>query len=66
MVVLLMGCVFKFSNSSWRKYLELWLETGNQPDANLFAKCLTMNAANITDWEASDVEEALISCRTPF
>jgi len=64
MIVLLMGSPYRFTKRSWKAFLRKWQVQGDIPDIDLFALRLSTRAPNITDWDMSDVNEALcdISC----
>jgi hypothetical protein len=59
--VILMGAAYKFSKRSWKKFLEKWQATGAMPEIDRFATMVCVHTPNITDWDHSDVEDALSS-----
>lgn len=56
MLVLLMGSVYKFTKRGWKVFLEKWHATGEMPNIDCFATCISHKSLNITDLGIEDVK----------
>lgn len=56
----IMGMPYKFTNLSWKRFLQKWVADGDVPDIHNFAVCINDKPIkNITDWDTDDAEDAL-------
>jgi len=55
MIVLLMGCPYKFTKRAWKNFLIAWDETGEMPPIEKYATLIATFTINITDLGIEDV-----------